>query len=284
MESSRAATGRIVLFGSGETGKHGRLVQEQELMRFPAPVKVAILETPAGFQPNVDAVTGKLRVFYERNLQNAKPLVTVVSARHRASEHDPDDPMVAALLDAAAVIFAGPGSPTYTVRQLAGTATWAALRRRLAAGATVILSSAAAIAAGRIAIPVYELFKVGDDPFWLPGLDLLSDLGLSLAVVPHWNNAEGGDELDTSHCFVGRERFARLLDLRPPDVAVLGIDEHTAVLLDPEAGSICVKGVGTATLIAGDRTEVVTSGGSIAMSTATLSGGAERRPAHPARQ
>jgi cyanophycinase-like exopeptidase len=253
-------TGKIVLFGSGETGKHGRFVQEQVLSAYRKPVRVAILETPAGFQPNVDVVTAKLRTFYEHNLQNFKPVVTSVPARRRGGEHDPDDPAVAGMLVDQDVIFAGPGSPTYVVRQLAGSATLVALRERFRQGATVVLASAAAAAAGCLTIPVYELFKVGDDPAWTPGLDLLAEVGLRAVVVPHWNNAEGGADLDTTHCYIGVDRFNELLRQLPPGIGVLGIDEHTAVVLDAAVGTGTVRGAGTATLVVDGVASVVPSG------------------------
>ena len=81
MPYSSGQPGPIALFGSGETGKYGRQVQETLLLRYPKPVRVTIIETPAGFQPNVDVVTGKLRVFYEHNLQNARPEVTIAAER-----------------------------------------------------------------------------------------------------------------------------------------------------------------------------------------------------------
>src|SRR5215217_3231178 len=108
-ERSGPFSGRVALFGSGETGKHGRLVQERMLARHPKPVRIAILETPAGFQPNVDAVTSKLRGFYEHNLQNLRPIVTVVPARARGGPYDPDDSAIAGLIDEADAIMAGPG-------------------------------------------------------------------------------------------------------------------------------------------------------------------------------
>jgi hypothetical protein len=43
----------IALFGSGETSKRGRLVHEYLFRRLPVPVQIAIVETPAGLQPNV---------------------------------------------------------------------------------------------------------------------------------------------------------------------------------------------------------------------------------------
>ena len=48
----------------------------------------------------------------------------------------------------------------------------------------------------------YEIYKVGVDPFWAEGMDILGQLGLPLVVVPHWNNAEGGT-FDTRFCFMG---------------------------------------------------------------------------------
>jgi cyanophycinase-like exopeptidase len=262
-------SGCVALIGSGETGKHGRLVQERLLARYPLPVRVAIVETPAGFQPNIDSVTAKLRTFYEHNLQNFRPVVSVVQARRRGGPHDPDDPAVVATLEQADVIFAGPGSPTYAVKHLAGTATLEAMRKRMAGGATLVLSSAAAIAAGVLALPVYEVFKVGDDPHWTPGLNLLRNLGIEAAIVTHWNNREGGADLDTSHAYIGQERFADLLRQIPPGVPVLGIDEHTAVILEPD-GAATVQGAGTATLISNGEEHVFIAGESFAVPSAMV--------------
>jgi hypothetical protein len=125
------------------------------------------------------------------------------------------------------VLFLGPGSPTYTVRQLAGSLVWHMLLARHRRGAAVIMASAATIAVGALALPVYEIYKVGSELHWQPGLDLLGPYGLSLVVVPHWNNTEGGKDLDTSHCFMGRERWTQLETLLPPSVTTVGIDEHS---------------------------------------------------------
>ncbi len=249
MSKQPTGPGQIILFGSGETGKHGRRIQEEALAVHPKPVRVSILETPAGFQPNVDVVTGKLKTFYEHNLQNLKPIVTAVPARKRGGAGDPDDPAVANLLADADVIAAGPGSPTYMINQLQGSLTLQAMRNRLANDSTLVFASAAAIAVGQAAIPVYEIFKVGDDPRWVPGLDLLADIGLHVAVVPHWNNTEGGVDLDTSHCFIGADRFASLREALPGRVSVVGIDEHTAIVIEPASGVARVLGAGNVTTI-----------------------------------
>jgi hypothetical protein len=94
---------------------------------------------------------------------------------------------------------------------------------------------------------VYEIYKVGAEPHWLEGLDLLSIAGLCAAVVPHFNNAEGGNH-DTRYCYMGERRLRILEEQLPDDVFVLGVDEHTALILDLGAGSATVAGLGGVTV------------------------------------
>lgn len=248
-----ARHGPLILFGSGETARHGRQVQEEVLHDFTPPVNVAILATPAGFQPNADYVVDKLHGFVARSLQNYKPTIGVIGALRKGGPGDPDDPAVYAALGEADYILAGPGSPTYTVRQLAGTRTWAAILERWGAGAALAFSSAAAIALSTHTLPVYEIYKAGEDLHWRPGLDLLGHVGLNLAIVPHWNNAEGGANLDTSHCFMSAERFERLRRLLPPAATILGIDEHTSCIIDVNRNLLAVRGQGQVTIVRGDE-------------------------------
>jgi hypothetical protein len=200
--------------------------------------KVAIVETPAGFELNSEQVAGRVGSFLRRHLKNHDPHVTIVPARKRGTKHSPDDPLLAGMLPPADVIFMGPGSPTYAVRQLKDSLTWSTIVACHRQGVPLVLASAAAIAVSKYALPVYEIFKVGADLHWQNGLDLLGDHGLSLAIVPHWNNRDGGDDLDTSCCYMGQARFDPLLDMLPPHVTVVGIDEHTALVID-EALEVC---------------------------------------------
>lgn len=240
----------MALFGSGETARAGRRVHEILLADYATPVPVAILETPAGFQPNSAILAEKVRHFFEHNLQNFKPRVSIVPARRRGDGPlGTDDPGLAALLDDAQYIFAGAGSPTYAVTHFEGSRLWRALSDRLNAGATVALASAMALAIGSHTLPVYEIFKVGTDLHWMPGLNLLAEHGLELAVVPHWNNTEGGADLDTGHAYMGAERFERLRAQLPTSTVVLGIDEHTACVLDLGAERASVYGTGGVTIL-----------------------------------
>jgi hypothetical protein len=60
-------------------------------------------------------------------------------------------------------------------------------------------------------------------------------------VIPHYDNAEGGSH-DTRFCYLGEQRLELLEGQLPPDVGVLGIDEHTALVIDLAAQTAAVKG------------------------------------------
>jgi hypothetical protein len=82
----------------------------------------------------------------------------------------------------------------------------------------------------------------------VPGLDLLRPYGLELAIATHWDNREGGANLDTSRAFMGVERMRHLEATLPASTTLLGIDEHTAVVLDFAQGAAQVMGLGGATV------------------------------------
>jgi len=254
--------GKLALFGSGETSPSGQPIHERMLRELTPPVRIAILETPAGFQPNSEIVAGKVGEFMEKRLQNFAPQVSIVPARKKGTAFDPDDPAIVAPILECNYIFAGPGSPTYMARQLAGTLALRHMIERHRQGAYLCMASAASLAIGARVIPVYEVFKVGDDPHWEIGLDLLKPYGLELAIVPHWNNSEGGDELDTSRCFVGRARMEELRQQLPPSTRILGIDEHTAVIFDFEQSCCLVLGKGTVTTLSREEECIYEAGGS----------------------
>ena len=96
-------------------------------------------------------------------------------------------------------------------------------------------------------LPVYEIYKAGEPPRWLDGLDILSELGIKAALIPHYNNAEGGHH-DTRFCYMGERRISFLERELPEDVYVLGVDEHTGVVLDIDADEATVVGKGVVTI------------------------------------
>lgn len=253
-------TGLIAIFGSGEISPTGRKIHDFLFSKLPKPVQVAILETPAGFQPNVDLVTLQIKEFMEKSLQTYNPGISIIKARKKDGEFGTDNPQVVDQILKADYIFAGPGSPTYTEKNLRNSLAMKHIVKRNTEGATISLSSAAAIAFGYKTLPVYEIFKVGYELYWEEGLDLFGSFGLKLAIVPHWNNQEGGQKLDTSRCFMGTERFENLLGMLDKDVVVLGIDEVTGCIFDFKQQKCLVLGVGSVTILKNGQEKVFESG------------------------
>jgi hypothetical protein len=241
--------GQIAFLGSGETSLAGGRIFESLAKRISGPLRIALLETPAGFELNSAQVVGRVGDFMKTRLQNYKPQVDIVPARKKGSAFSPDDPEIIRPLLHANMIFMGPGSPTYAIRQLRGTLTWDVIRARHRLGATLIFASAATISVGAHALPVYEIYKVGQDVHAVDGLDFFADFGLHISFIPHWNNAEGGVDLDTSRCFVGMDRFKEWCDLLPPENVILGLDEHTGIIMDLEGGSCEISGVSSISIV-----------------------------------
>jgi hypothetical protein len=257
--------GRIAFLGSGETSLAGGRIFEILARLIPGPIHVAILETPAGFELNSSLVAGRVGDFLKTRLQNYKPKIDLIPARKQGTEFSPDNLEILRPLLRANIIFMGPGSPTYLARQLQGTLAWEIIRARHRLGATLIFASAATISVGAWVLPVYEIYKVGDDVHAKEGLHIFSDLGMDLSFIPHWNNAEGGTDLDTSRCFVGIERFEQWRKLLPPENILVGLDEHSGIIIDFEKGTCDVHGVSSVSVVKNTSMEIYPAGASFSL-------------------
>lgn len=248
-----AKKGLITLFGSGEISSTGRKIHDMLFSQLSTPVKVAILETPAGFQPNVEIVSKQIKDFFEHRLQNYQPQVSIIKARQKGSIYDTNDPKIVESILNADYIFAGPGSPTYMVKNLTDSVALKYLIKRHRQGAFLSMSSAAALAMGHKTMPVYEIFKAGHNLYWEDGLNYFGQLGLNLVIITHWNNKEGGIKLDTSHCFMGEIRFNKLIKLLNKSTIFLGIDEMTACIFNFESQTCEVFGKGGVSVIRNNK-------------------------------
>ena len=238
----------LVVMGSGETApamvKTHRDVFSRSGSGASSTAPAVMLDTPFGFQMNADELVARTRTYFAESVGTP-----VEVARWRRS----DEPVVEreqalSLLAQARWAFAGPGSPTYALRQWHGTPVPDALADVVTRGGTLVLGSAAAVTLGSHAVPVYEIYKVGEEAAWVPGLDLLSRLtGIHAAVIPHYDNAEGGSH-DTRFCYLGEQRLSALEAELPDDTGVIGVDEHTALLIDTVARTATVAGSGVVTL------------------------------------
>jgi peptidase E len=254
--------GRIVLMGSGElTGTMVEL-HKHLLQPYGSKARAVFIDTPAGFQLNVDQISQKAAEYFQTRVQHSLLVASFKSA-------DPANTFEAEQtyrrIREADYILIGPGSPTYAVDQWKHSAIAGLLIDRIESGGCLVAASAAALTVGRLTLPVYEIYKVGQPLHWTEGIDILGHFGLNLVVVPHWNNAEGGNH-DTRFCFMGAERFDRLQSLLPESSAVLGIDEHTALIIDLNDQRATVKGIGRVTLRRGRQERILIKGDSVPLS------------------
>lgn len=229
--------GVIALLGSGETAPGMTKVHRQLLARH-ADVRAVNLESPYGFQANVAQVTEKLVDYFDRSLHT--PLRSLALTNYESASETLRE-RVKRDVRQSTYVFAGPGSPSYALAQWRPLGLVDDLRAQLAANGTVCFASAAVLTLGSHTAPIYEIYKVGSAPTWLEGLDLFTDLGLPCAPIPHFDNAEGRN-YDTRYCYLGEERLLYLESQLPDEVAVLGIDEHTALIFDGDADTVMVTG------------------------------------------
>ncbi len=252
----------LAIMGSGETAptmiKPHRQIFD---LLGPSPVPAVLMDTPYGFQANADDISNRAIDYFRASVGRE---VQLAGLRRRE-----DDPVAreAALARVATArwVFAGPGSPTYALRQWRETEVPDLLADKLAHGGCVVFASAAALTLGRYTVPVYEIYKVGSEPVWADGLDLLGFLGPEVAVIPHYDNAEGGHH-DTRFCYLGERRLAQLEEQMGPDGWVLGIDEHTGCIFDLDAGTARVVGNGVVTVRRQGKSSILQSGRKISVS------------------
>ena len=244
MHHLNETSGTLTLMGSGEMTA-GMAEAHRRIMRLiDGPIKPVFIDTPAGFELNINAIATKAKDYFREqfNLELA-----IASFPHAASATPLTMERAMGELRTANYLFSGPGSPSYAARNWRGTPIFETMAGKLASGAQLVLASAATLSMGRFTIPVYEIYKVGEDPHWIDGLDLLGRYSLDLAIVPHWNNTSGGSH-DTSHCFIGATRFEKLFESLPESTVVLGIDEYTACTLDLHNQTGRVSGAGSVTV------------------------------------
>jgi hypothetical protein len=196
-------------------------------------------------------VAGQVADFLGKRLKNYSPETQLIAARKRGTDFSPDNPEILEPLLTSNVIYMGAGSPTYAIKQLEESLAWHILLARHRLGAHIVWASASPLAISAFTIPVYEIYKVGEDPHWKCGLDFFGSFGLRLIFVPHWNNTDGGANLDTSRCYMGLPRFTQLLEMVPEQVIVVGIEEHTALVIDMEEEICQVMGKGGVILLNG---------------------------------
>ncbi len=236
--------GMIALMGSGELTATMVQVHKDLLAAGPEPSRAVFLDTPAGFQLNVDQLSQRVVSYFQNQIQRP---ISVVSFKSSEGPLSYEEGQAFKTLKQASYILVGPGSPTYALRQWQRSPVPKIIAERINDSGCLVAASAAALTVGPFTLPVYEIYKVGQDLHWAEGMNILGPFGLNLVVIPHWNNAEGGTH-DTRFCYMGESRFQRLEALLPKEVGILGLDEHTACIIDLDRELVVIRGIGRVTL------------------------------------
>lgn len=236
--------GIIALMGSGELTGTMVEVHKELFSGLPPQPRAVFLDTPAGFELNADQISQKAVDYFEKRVHQS---MSVASFKGKNLVSDLEAVQTFQKLREADYVLVGPGSPTYALKEWRETLVPDILIERIEQGGCLVAASAAALTLGRYTLPVYEIYKVGQELHWVEGINILAHFGFNLVVIPHWNNAEGQTH-DTRFCFMGEDRRNRLEALLPEDVGILGLDEHTACLLDLEKEKALIKGIGGVTL------------------------------------
>ena len=241
------------------------------------PRRAVLVDTPYGFQENADDISARALQYFAVAVQRRMEVASLRSTSAPAVERE----AALAGLREAAYVFSGPGSPSYALAQWQGSQVPSILVDKLRSEGCVTFASAAAVTLGPLALPVYEIYKVGQPPRWLEGLDLVSAAGLPGAVViPHYNNAEGGNH-DTRFCYMGERRLSVLERDLPEGTFILGVDEHTACIVDVDDASLTVAGLGEVSVRRKGRTSTVAAGTTVPLARVLAEGGGEAEPATP---
>jgi len=247
--------GIITLMGSGELTTTMVEVHKELLQPYGDRAQAVFLDTPAGFQLNADDISSKAIDYFQNRV--LRPLTVASLKSAEAGQETVEE--ACRRVRGADYVLVGPGSPTYALRHWKQTHIPELLVQRISEGGTFVAASAAALTVGRVTLPVYEIYKVGASPFWAEGLNLLARFGMNWAVIPHWNNAEGGNH-DTRFCFMGEPRIAQLEAQLPDGTGLLGLDEHTALIIDLAQERAEIRGMGSVTLRRHGGEQVFTKG------------------------
>ena len=166
----------LAIMGSGETSPTMVTIHKTLAERLGGGDAI-LLDTPYAFQENAADISSRAVSYFATSVGLD---VTAVASQHPAAIAVAEGSAAAGIAetagtsetargsDAARVraadwVFAGPGSPSYALSRWRDSPIGQALRERIASGTGVtVLASAAAATVGLSAVPVYEIYKVGD--------------------------------------------------------------------------------------------------------------------------
>jgi cyanophycinase len=219
-------TGTLALVGGAEW-REGCRKFDAALLEAAGTDEVLVLPTAAAFENPRRAVETARNYFED--------LGAHVSGLMVLGRTEADDPTNAAVVRSSRFVYIGGGSPMHLRSVLKGSRLWEALVEAWNDGAVLAASSAGAmVLCDPMVDPRGGAYTVG--------LGLLSNM----PVFPHHDTAPA-------------HLKERSIELRPDGAVLVGIDEQTALLRDPD-GSWRAAGQGRVTLYGPGKADLVTAG------------------------
>jgi cyanophycinase len=213
-EIQRLQTGPLALAGSGEytpaMETTDRFLLSQLDQREAA--RVVVIPTASALEAGAPERWNRMGV------EHFTALGAQVTPLPLLTRDDAHDPQIIATLGAADFYYFSGGDPQYLVETLQDTPAWETIRTSYIAGAALGGCSAGAMMLGGYTLAVRELMS-GQSPQWPPALRLLPNI----AVMPHFDRVAQ---------FVGEELFQAIVASAPAGIALVGIDEDTALVRD----------------------------------------------------
>jgi cyanophycinase len=222
----QATTGTLALVGGAEW-REGCRKFDAALLEAAGADEVLVLPTAAAFE-NPGRAVETARKYFEDLGANVSGLMVL-------GRTEAEDDTNAAVVRAARFVYIGGGSPMHLRSVLKGSKLWQALVDAWNDGAVLAASSAGAmVLCDPMVDPRGGAYTVG--------LGLLANM----PIFPHHDTAPA-------------HLCERSIELRPNGAVLVGIDEQTALLRDPD-GSWRVAGQGSVTLYGPGRDDVAKFG------------------------
>ena len=243
----------LVIMGSGETAPTMVTPHRDIVARFGgAPPRAVLLDTPYGFQENAAEISQRAVDYFAQRVQLAIEVAGFPGPLAANPADRSTQPTAAALarLRTADLVFAGPGSPTYALSTWRGSSVPEALADKLAHGGITVFASAAA--RHRRALQPSRLRdlqgRAADPLARRPRSPEPARIRRALRGRPALGQRRGRH---ARHALLlhGRAHGSRRSRRCCPDDAwVLGVDEHTALVIDLDTGEAAVTGRGGVTV------------------------------------
>ena len=212
-------------------------VHRELLSRLRAWPPAIALATPYAFQENAPDVSTRTQRYFAdsvglqvRVAAGTSPNADPGMAPPLIPPDEEDDARQAAAIRAADWVFAGPGARHTRSRtgkpgrSRAGSGPGAGGRRADRAGLGGRRHR------GRFTLPVYEIYKAGGAPRWLDGSTCSARSAHRRAHPPL--RQRQGRRYDTGAVYLAKRGWPSWSATFPLDAAVLGVDQHAAVLID----------------------------------------------------